>query len=320
MKTKIKLSSILPHFAASMQEALDASLKSAGLKPEDVELKRAGLSDDDMTLEEGSRSIIHRVSTRDVDRDGEVVIPSGVDLKDFMRNPVVMWGHNYKEPQIGSDEWIKVDDKGYALVAKTIYASTPRASEVWTLRKEGHLKTSSIGFVPTEVVRSNDAGFLKLVDQFTSDWPEFKKQRDRCAGFVKRAILLEHSDVPIPCNPNALTLAIAKSLNLSTEMVTALDIKAEDDPVIKVTPALAAQLMGIAPGEVTQAAFESWLKEKARKPTEHRQSPSGIKVLATPEQLAKGIKVLGIQGIKVLSEDTVRENLKNLLDLRLGKV
>jgi len=278
MKTRIKLSSILPHFVEQLQEGVVNALKESGLKPEDVELKRAGLSDDDMKLEEGSRSCIHRVNTRDVDRDGEVVIPSGIDLKDFLKNPVVLWGHNYKEPQVGSDEWIKVDDNGYALVAKTVYASTPRATEIWTLRKEGHLKTSSIGFVPVEVVRSNDSGFLKLVDKFTEEWPEFKRQRDRCQAFIKRAILLEHSDVPIPCNPNALTLATAKSLHLSDETIELFGIKPE--------PAKPAQ-----------------------------PAPAAIKIVSVP-----AIKVLEQPRIRIDPYLTAKENMKNLVDLRLGKV
>ncbi len=299
MKTRIKLASILPHFAEQLQESLSATLKESGLKPEDVELKRAGLSDDDMKLDEGSRSVIHRVSTRDVDRDGEVVIPSGLDLKDYMKNPVVMWGHNYKEPQIGSDEWIKVDDKGYALVAKTIYASTPRATEVWTLRKEGHLKTSSIGFVPIEVVRSNDAGFLKMMDKCREDWPEFKKQADRCQSFVTRGILLEHSDVPIPCNPNALTIAIAKSLNLSPDTIEAFGLKD-------------------APEELTVEKCREFLSSKGFVVTQ--KQAEGITVLLTPDKMRDGIRILPAQGIRVLAEDTLRENIKNLVDLKMGRV
>lgn len=319
MKTHLKLASILPVLPDSVHEALDAALKDAGLQSGDVELKRAGTSMD-FTLEEGERAIVQYVSTRDVDRDGEVVLPAGIDLKQFKMNPVVLWGHNYSEPPVGSDKSIEADE--YGLKAKTVYASTPRAQEVWTLRKEGHLRTSSIGFVATDLCRSNDAGFLKMVDQCRAAWPEFKKQADRCRAFIRKCILLEHSDVSIPANPNALTLAVAKSLNLSAAMVQALGI-GQEFTVEQAIALLEAKGMKVATDDLVAAYTQLQTPEGMKRWAESKGfvlAPKAAPEAPVIRRLSDPPVIRELPLIRVDQDATMRERVKNMLDLQRGRV
>lgn len=38
------------------------------------------------------------LSTEAVDRDGDVLLASGADTSAYLRNPVVLFGHNYNDP------------------------------------------------------------------------------------------------------------------------------------------------------------------------------------------------------------------------------
>ena len=41
------------------------------------------------------------LSTDDVDRHGDVVEPGGWRLAAYLRNPVLLWAHDYRHPAIG---------------------------------------------------------------------------------------------------------------------------------------------------------------------------------------------------------------------------
>lgn len=167
----------------------------------------------------GERAAIQYVSTRDKDRDDEVLVPDGCDLSDFKLAPQVLWAHNYSEPPIGSDQWIRSD--GYGVLAKTVYATTPRAEEIWQLKRDGHLKTSSVGFVPMESVDRDGPGWAEVIKRLGKKW-EIENPEEHFAS-VRRIypkwLMLEHSDVPVPSNIHALVQAIGKGISLSPEIV-----------------------------------------------------------------------------------------------------
>jgi len=172
-------------------------------------------------FKEGERAEITYISTRDIDRDGEILLPSGCDLKEFKKAPQVFWGHRTTEPPIGSDQWIKTDNIG--IIAKTIYAETPRAEEIWQLVKQKHLKTSSVGFLPIKWVNNNEEGWAKLVERLHKSGYIFDQEKVK--RIYTKWILLEHSKVGVAANPNALTVQVAKGLlHISPETLEALGI------------------------------------------------------------------------------------------------
>lgn len=134
---------------------------------------------------DGGRIVI---STGGVDRDKDRVMPRGARLDNYLKNPVVQWGHNYFDPwaTVGRSSVVEISDDG--VVAD--FELRPAANEqdpqnIVLLLWEGEwIRTASIGFKPEEAV-PNDFGGLDF-----NIWE-----------------LLEWSLVPIPANQDALRLA-----------------------------------------------------------------------------------------------------------------
>ena len=129
-------------------EKAKAYADTMGCKAEDVEYVRKGLVATDVQFDEGEHAAVSYITTRDIDRDGEIVEPMGADLEAYRKNPVVLFGHNYHELPIGKNLWIKQDDKG--LIAKTQYANHEFAQTVYNYRKDGFPLAQSIGFIPMQ--------------------------------------------------------------------------------------------------------------------------------------------------------------------------
>lgn len=136
------------------------------------------------------------LSDATVDRYGDVVEPAGWDLRNFKKNPIALFGHNSGFP-IG--RWENVRVEGGKLVARLMLAAkgtSARIDELAGLVEQGILRAVSVGFRPIE---------SEPIDKNRPYGPQkYTKQE-----------LLETSLVSVPANPAAL--ALAKSLNLSTE-------------------------------------------------------------------------------------------------------
>src|SRR5689334_5359727 len=52
------------------------------------------------------------ISTAAVDREGDVLVPSGAVLDSYKQNPVVLFGHNHDDLPVGSTTSIAVDASG----------------------------------------------------------------------------------------------------------------------------------------------------------------------------------------------------------------
>src|SRR5262249_36381292 len=118
-------------------------------------------------------------ATADVDRVGDIVVVSGVDLTNFRRNPVCLDGHDPTKP-IG--RWENVRVIGDQLIGTLRFSRTAAGREKFKLVQEGTLSAVSIGFEPKGIPEENDWGG----NTFAS-WE-----------------LLECSLVAIGANPNAL--------------------------------------------------------------------------------------------------------------------
>ena len=184
------------------------------------EVRRKGFARPIEEILPGERAVIRYVSTRDVDRDKEILLPEGAMLDDFLLAPQVLWGHDYSQPPIGSDEWVRADD--YGIKVKTIFATTERAQEVWTLIQEGHLRTNSVGFLPVEYVENGEAGWGEVTTRLSKQWGVDAGHFEGVECIYTKWLLLEHSDVPVPSNIHALNLAIGKGLHVSLDLLKQL--------------------------------------------------------------------------------------------------
>ncbi len=156
------------------------------------------------------------VSSAAVDRDGEVVLPEGVDLATFRQNPVVTFAHRYDQLPVGRALWIKRD--GDRLKAKTRYAPRPAdwsgdwlPDAVWHMVQGGDLRGKSIGFLPV-------AGGPPTAEELAA------RPAWRGAAWVhRRVLLLEYAVAPVQSNPEALVEAVGKGV-LSPTLAAALGL------------------------------------------------------------------------------------------------
>jgi len=132
-----------------------------------------------------------------VDRDGDVVVVDGIDLKNFKKNPLVLWAHDYFSPPIGKATKIWKEDKDLKFKMKFVEAETyPFAETIYKLFAGGYINSFSIGFRPD-------------IKEAMFD--------EKNGGYVfNKSELIEISAVPLPSNTAAVA-TVVKSLEKAFE-------------------------------------------------------------------------------------------------------
>ena len=134
------------------------------------------------------------INTVEEDRHGTVIEPSGADLSQYHRNPVVLINHDYD--LLAAHSAVTLSDG--RLVAQQTDADwdldDPAIARWHRKLKKGLLRAASIGFMATRVERE-----LRDPDG-PDDWTN---RRYRIVEWV----LLEWSYVTVPSNPGALVTA-----------------------------------------------------------------------------------------------------------------
>lgn len=185
----------------------------------DIVFVRKGIPIDpkDITIKEGERAAIRLVTTPHLDRDGEILIPSGAILDDFRQAPSVLYAHDYKGLPIGSDQWIKIVPQG--ILAKTAYAKHQFAEDVYQCVKDKHLRSNSVGFIPVEAVPPEEKKrFEECQDILEKEFDVGREESGKATAIYAQWIMLEHSDVPVASNAQSLNVAVSKGiLNLQSE-------------------------------------------------------------------------------------------------------
>ena len=128
------------------------------------------------------------LSDMTLDRDMERMDPSGWDLKQYRKNPIVLWGHDSWEPAIGVMKNIKgaSDEKGE--LTGTIYfdesGDDPMATKIASKVRQGILTKGSVGFMTKQIEILEGA-------------------RDGTRLIHRKMELMEFSVCNIPANPSA---------------------------------------------------------------------------------------------------------------------
>ncbi len=169
-------------YTDAIQEMLE------GMEPETVTdaEKRYGIARVIKAKDDGSSKF--RMTSLAVDRDGEVVVPEGMDLDNWINNPVILWAHGWGESRsmpIGKGLTNTIKRTKKYIDANIIFDEEDEfALKIQGKVRNGFLSTGSIGFIPKEIGRE----------------PILTGQTG--VTFIKSE-LLEFSVVPVPSNPNA---------------------------------------------------------------------------------------------------------------------
>lgn len=135
-------------------------------------------------------------STEDPDREGDVIRLAGWDTSNYEKNPIVLYGHDYRNRFPVGTATVTKDEVGKRLLFDVTFSDAHEdARTVKALVDEGILKTVSVGFLAKQ---------MNLIVN-----PETQQIMGR--EFTETE-LLELSIVPIPANTNAVRLALEKGL------------------------------------------------------------------------------------------------------------
>ncbi len=219
----------VPHFKgegqdeeAAIKTAAELYLKEGDASPRGIELKvaikktkftadevRALCKSRNIEYQDGdeSRVAVFEISNERVDRDGDIIVQDGIDLKNFRANPVVLWGHDGFSPPVGAslkEEMEKGGTGGPKWVATVLFhKATDLANSVCELVKMGYVRAVSVGFRP-----KMPGGVV---------FPDEKMRAElgmRPGGVIFRMTeLFEFSVCSIPANPFALSRETAKSIS-----------------------------------------------------------------------------------------------------------
>jgi HK97 family phage prohead protease len=205
MKDKIILSNI-SNFIGDTKEDLSSIVE------------RKALNAQISMQEDESMTCIAKISTKDVDRDGDILIPTGCDFTDYTKNSVICWDHSYSMPPIG--KMLSLEVTSDTIYGKMKFAETSMGSEIWSLIKGGFLKTCSIGFIAKEVLVAGTSAFKQYVRENNIIIT------DQVKRIITKFTLIENSIVSIPANQEALVIAVSsKSLKLDDKLLKELGIK-----------------------------------------------------------------------------------------------
>lgn len=140
-------------------------------------------------INEEERTLDGVASTDAVDRMGDVIEQDGWELKNFKKNPVFLWAHDYSKPPLGKVVKIGLEDGKLVFQVKFIEKGEDEWSKfadmIFRLYREKYLRAFSVGFIPKEWEPNDHGGYT------------FKKQE-----------LLEISAVPVPALQDALAFAM----------------------------------------------------------------------------------------------------------------
>ncbi len=258
-----------------------------------------------------SRVVEHVISDETADRYGDIVRAAGADLKNYKKNPVILFAHEHSGFPIGNSVKVWGDKaekkvKSWGLYFDDRIDPTGRADACFKLISAGAMPACSIGFLPTKANRPNtkeeraQIGLGEYGTEFTA-WE-----------------LLEYSACSVPANPNAL-LNMVKDKSLTKKDCVAIKsigsiIKDDfaDELIKNVIDDSAQDTKGIQDDIVKQllAEVNNSVKD-AIKGFEAKEPVSNeSKMIELMESLIKEVSELNT-GMKCLSD-----TLNPLLDLK----
>lgn len=153
------------------------------------------------------------INTAQEDRHGTIIEPSGAQLADYKRNPVVLINHDYSL-LAGVSTVSKRDGKVEANMRDEDWDLDDERIAPWQRKvRKGLMKGASIGFRALEVVK-------ELIDEDGDPWAW-----DNLRYIIRKWTLLEWSYVSVPSNPGAVVTARQLHTPTTTIDLHGLDLR-----------------------------------------------------------------------------------------------
>lgn len=159
-----------------------------------------------VVTKDDSRCVTVIASTRDVDRQGDIIEVAGIDLRAFKANPVILRDHDPSRPVARASSIGVVAERLQAVAAFPAAGINPDSDQTLGLIRAGVLSGVSIGFIPKKTQPLGRGGLR-----------------------ITESELLEFSFVAIPANAAALIIerAAAASRQGRTEPRSMEEITAQ---------------------------------------------------------------------------------------------
>lgn len=148
------------------------------------------------------------ISKRVIDRDNEVLLPSGCITTEFDRSGIVAWNHDYDRPVAIPGEVTVTED---AVTCRARFLSRPddwsagapfdpdfARAFVSQMQQHGKAAGVSVGF--------------ETLDERRPTKKDVEDYGERCTSVITRYKLYEWSIAPVQSNPEAVVSAVGKSL------------------------------------------------------------------------------------------------------------
>lgn len=168
-----------------------------------MELKRYSVA----TKSPSGRVIRFIGSDESLDRDGDTIAIDGWDVSNYMKNPVVLFGHDAYGLPVGKSIAVTADKRARQLLFDIEFPTIEELSSNPKTPSEHALKVDAIyNMAKAGILNTVSVGFRGLDYESTATGRAYKRQE-----------LMEISIVPIPANPNAV--AIMRAANIGDSVM-----------------------------------------------------------------------------------------------------
>lgn len=134
-------------------------------------------------------------SDESIDRDGDTISIDGWDVSNYMKNPVVLYGHDYSGLPVGRAT-VTIDKRTRQLLFDVKFPAIEELSSNPDTPSDHALKVDAIyNMARAGILNTVSVGFRGLEYDATATGRAYKQQE-----------LMEVSIVPVPANPNAIAI------------------------------------------------------------------------------------------------------------------
>lgn len=191
------------------------------------------------------------ISTSTIDREGDVLVPEGARLENYLKNPVVLFGHDHHELPVGAATSITVEPGRGLRAAWRWLEGDERAGRVRNAWDQRALGATSVGFSPIRYEPREDDGYgLRY-----TEWE-----------------LLEFSIVNVPANPEAVR--VLRGLGLLSGAAAGRKFTAlatRDEARLRRAHAAIEEILAGAGADAAEAAREAIVEDVLHLDDEHLQ-------------------------------------------------